>query len=219
VKRGFAALTALLLLAGCAQEPPIPIPTPTTPSPTPRVVFPTTTPTAGVETPVVVPTPEETGLPDGPDIVLGGDRIGDFKFGASEAEVTAFLDSRLGEPDDQFSDIFCSFSKNSPWANTVTYGGLSVIFLAADQSETSPRTLKGWGYQMNPTLSRPFVLADGLDPTLSFKKLKQKYPKGKLEDMGYSQVFTAPNKILLIDSADDGKASYLSAGYSDPECD
>ena len=95
------------------------------------------------------------------------------------------------------------------------YGGLWVQFVAKDKQKSSPRTLAAWGFALAEDFASPLQMADEVPLTLNFKELKAKYPKGKLEDIGFgdgSAMFTLPNKMRFIgvDEPDTVQAGQLT---------
>lgn len=198
-----------LVLSACGTtQPGAPVTSPT-PVPTPSVssVTPSATPATPSATPSSTPSDDE-----GANLVLRGDGLAEFKFGAKQLAVMELLEDQLGEPDESAQGILCQLDDSSPWAQTITYGGLWVQFEAKDQKKSSPRTLGAWGFQLSETFAEPLELADGVPLNLDFKQLKAKYPKGKLEDLGLgdgSRMFTLPNKLRFVGA---GKPDMVSAG-------
>lgn len=184
-------------LTACATTPPgTPSVTPTTPTPSATSLTQTPTPTS------LTPTPTAT-QDEGANLVLAGTGLGGFKFGTKESAVVELLTDQLGDPDESSSGILCELDDSSPWAQTVTYGGLWVQYQAKDQSKKSPRTLGAWGFQLSQQFGEPLQLADGVLVNLTFKQLKAKYPSGKLENLNLGEgdgtrMFTLPNKIRFI---------------------
>lgn len=190
-----------LLLAACAVvNPAAPASSPATvasasPTPTPSVSV-SPTPTVTSASPSVTPSQD-----DAARLVLRGDGLGTFDFGAKQAPVVELLGDQLGSPDEAWQGILCELDDGSPWAETQSYGGLWVQFAAKDKQKSSPRTLAAWGFSLSENFAEPLKLADDVPLNLDFKELKATYPKGKLEDIGFgdgSQMFTLPNKLRFI---------------------
>ena len=209
--RRFLALPAVLLLAACATvNPSAPATTPSTsPSSTAPSATVSATPTASATSasPSVSPSQEPAA-----SLLLRGDGLATFNFGAKQAPVAELLSDQLGAPDETSQGILCELNDASPWAETRTYGGLWVQFVAADKRKSSPRTLSAWGFQLSEGFAPPLQMADDVPLTLSFKELKAKYPKGKLEDVGFgdgTKMFTLPSQLRFIGA---GKPDMVQAG-------
>lgn len=210
-------LAAAVSLVGCATTPPTPTalppsetsssPTPTlstaSPAPTPTATpTPTLTPTV-TPTPTPTPTPTKTpsSKPSKSELLLTGAGLGGFKFGAKEAAVEAMLNGVIGKPDSVYSGAQCELDSGSPWARALSYGGLSVLFVADVKSKTAPRYLRSWSLGLEGNVSNAVKLQDDLPTDLSFAQLKKKYPKGTLEDSGLgdgTQIFTHPDGIRYL---------------------
>jgi hypothetical protein len=187
-------------LAGCAiTRPGAPLTTPASASATPSMTSPS--PTASG---TITPTPSPTLSDDpGADLVLRGDGLGTYSFGAKQADVTQLLEDQLGEPDESSQGVQCELNDASPWAQTVTWGGFWVEYDAKDSSKKSPRTLAAWGFNVKEELQAPLTIQDDVPLDLTFSQLKAKYPKGKTEDLGLgdgSKRFILPNKIFFLGS-------------------
>lgn len=201
-RRALPALFVALLgpgLAACATVSPI---APLSPSATPPVATPTPSATSATPTPTPT-TPSATPTPTADDatLVLRGDGLGAYSFGARQGDVTALLEDALGEPDESSQGVRCPLDDGSPWAQTVNWGSFWVEYDAKDASKKSPRTLAAWGTSVGSRLPAPLVLQDDVPLTLTFAQLKVKYPGGKLEDLGLgdgSKRFTLPNKIFFV---------------------
>ncbi len=199
-------LTALLVvmlgsgLAACATTPPAG-PVTASGSSTPTVSAtptPTLTPTMSA-----TPTATPTDTPDDGALVLRGDGLGAYAFGAKQLDVTALLEESLGEPDESSQGVRCELDDGSPWAQTVSWGSFWVEYDAKDSSKKSPRTLAAWGTSVDAPLPDPLVLQDDLPLAATFAQLKTAYPSGKLEDLGLgdgSKRFVLPNKIFYVGS-------------------
>ncbi len=193
-------------LAACATTPPLASPSP---SVTPSPVVPTVSATSATPT----PTPTVTPTADSVRLVLRGDGLGTYSFGAKQADVTAVLEEALGKPEESSQGIRCELDDSSPWAQTVSWGTFWVEYDAKDTSKKSPRTLAAWGATAGSTLPAPLALQDGVPLTLTFSQLKAKYPAGKLEDLGLgdgSKRFTLPNKIFFVGAGN--KPLHVQAG-------
>jgi hypothetical protein len=185
-------------LAACGTTPPVAPVTSPVPSPTLSSVAPTPTPTA--TTPSASPTPTST---EGAALVLRGDGLGAYSFGAKQADVTALLEDQLGEPEESAQGVGCELDDSSPWTQTVSWGSFWVEYHGKDSSKKSPRTLAAWGANTDAELPEPLVLADDVPLGLTFAQLKAKYPKGKTQDLGLgdgSKRFVLPNKIFFVGS-------------------
>jgi hypothetical protein len=194
--------------AACATTPPV---TPASASPTASATSASPTMSAS---PTATPTPTPTPSDDqGADLVLRGDGLGAYSFGAKQADVTQLLEDQLGQPDESSQGIQCELNDASPWAQTVSWGGFWVEYDAKDQSKKSPRTLAAWGFDVKQTLEAPLAMQDGVPLNLTFSQLKAKYPKGKTEDLGLgdgSKRFILPNKIFFVGAGN--KPLHVQAG-------
>lgn len=222
-----AGAVAALLLAGCGQTPPPVVPpeppapssaAPTTTSPTPSpsdsltpsesltpsvspsgTASPTTSSPSATPTASASPTPSATPTKTS-GFVLAGNGVGGHKFGTAEAKVEKALASALGEPDESVQGILCELNSASPWQRTLIYDGLAVVFTAKSAKKSAARTLNSWSLSLDG--KRPKVqIEDDIPLNLSFKDLKAKYPKGKLQDTGLgdgSEIFTLPNGIRFV---------------------
>lgn len=206
------ALTVLFVgllapgLAACATTAPVASPSP---SVTPSPVVPTVTATSATPT----PTPTVTPTADSARLVLRGDGLGTYSFGAKQSDVTAVLEDALGEPEESSQGIRCELDDSSPWAQTVSWGNFWVEYDAKDTSKKSPRTLAAWGVTAGSTLPAALAVQDGVPLTLTFSQLKAKYPAGTLEDLGLgdgSKRFTLPNKIFFVGAGN--KPTHVQAG-------
>lgn len=194
-----------VVLTACGTTPPAPSVAPVeTPTPTVTSVTPTPSPTSASASPSASEDP-------GANLVLRGNGLGSFGFGAKQADVAELLEDQLGDPDEKSSGILCELDDSSPWAETVVYGGLWVQYEAKDQSKKSPRYLSAWGFQLEHKFGAPLEIADNVPLNLTFKQLRAKYPKGKLQEVGFdgAQLFTLPNKIQFLGS---GKPDQVRAG-------
>ncbi len=177
------------------------------------------TPPAGTHSPT--PTPTVTGAPTPTtsvteatetDLVLRGDGMGPFLFGAKQADVVDLLTDQLGEPDESSQGILCELDDHSPWAQIVSYGGLWVRYTAEDQSKKSPRTFTAWGFTLGEPFDEPLSMAEEVPLDLSFAQLKAAYPAGKLRDLGLgddTKIFTLPNQISFVGA---GRPHLVQAG-------
>lgn len=200
-----------LALAACATTHPGGSATDPTPVPMPSVTLPEQTPTAAPTTPSGTPAPT-SGEDEGENLVLRGDGLSTFRFGAKQLPVMELLEDQLGEPDESSQGILCQLNDNSPWTQTIVYGGLWVQFDAKDQKKNSPRSLAAWGFQLSERFAEPLQMADDVPLNLDFKQLKAKYPDGKLKDLGLgdgTRTFTLPNKIRFVG---DSRPHTVSAG-------
>ena len=193
----FAPLAGLMLTA-CGVTPPVVASTSATPSTSVSSATPTVTPTPSMSSATATPTP----APD-TTVQLRGDGVGTFRFGAKQVDVADLLSDRLGDPDESSQGILCELDDSSPWAHTVVYGGLWVLYTAKDQSKKSSRNLAAWGFSLEEEFAPPLVMQDAVPVNLSFTQLKAKYPAGKLESLNLgegdgSRMFTLPNKIRFI---------------------
>lgn len=214
-----AVTAASLLLGGCGQTkptvapPPSPGETATVPEQTPTIsvgpsqpASPTPvvseTPAPSVTaTPTATPTSSPTSAPpQAKGLVLSGSGIGGNKFGTAEAKVEKAIAAVLGEPDDSAQGVLCELDSSSPWHRSVFYDGLVVLFTAETGSKTAPRTLNSWSMSVKD-VPKKVTIEDGIPLNLTFKELKAKYPKGKLEDTGLgdgSQIFTLPSGLRFV---------------------
>ena len=203
------APAAALAQVACGTVRPDPTSAPASTPPTPAVTSATPTPTPSSATPTPSPTPSDD---EGANLVLRGDGLGSFDFGARQLAVMELLEDQLGEPDESSQGILCELNDASPWAQTIVYGGLWVQFEARDQKKNSPRTLGAWGFQLSQEFGEPLEMADGVPLDLSFKQRKAMYPTGKLRDIGFgdgTRMFTLPNKIRFIGTS---RPEQVSAG-------
>lgn len=194
-----------VVLTACGTTPPAPSAAPVeTPAPTVTSVTPTPSPTSPSAS------PSETEDP-GANLLLRGDGLGSFDFGAKQADVAELLEDQLGNPDETSSGILCELDDSSPWAETALYGGLWVQYEAKDQSKKSARYLSAWGFQLEQEFGEPLEIVDDVPLNLTFKQLKAKYPKGELAEVGFdgAQLFTLPNKIQFLGS---GRPDQVRAG-------
>jgi hypothetical protein len=204
------APAAALALAACATVRPdatgSPVPTPPSSAPVTSAT-PTPTPSSASPTPSATPTDDE-----GASLLLRGDGLANFDFGAKQLAVMELLEDQLGDPDESSQGVLCELDDSSPWAQTIVYGGLWVQFEAKDGKKSSPRTLGAWGFQLSQEFAEPLEMADGVPLDLSFKQLKARYPEGKLRDIGFgdgTRMFTLPNKIRFIGAS---RPDLVSAG-------
>lgn len=201
----------VVALAACATTPPtVPAQTATpgvtataTPPPTPSAT-PSTTPGTGPSTPA----------PDEGTLVLRGNGIGDYSFGAKQADVNAVLEDQLGEPEESTQGIGCELDPSSPWGQTVSWGNFWVQYNAKDRSRKAPRTLSAWGFLLEGAeLPEPLSLADDVPLDATFAELKAAYPKGRTEDFGLgdgSKRFILPNKIFFVGAGE--RPMHVQAG-------
>jgi hypothetical protein len=188
-------------LAACATTPPVPLASPT-PSASPSSSV-SPTPSVTTATPTVSATPTSTSTGDTSGLVLRGDGLGVYSFGAKQIDVTPVLEKQLGEPDESSQSVQCPLDEKSPWAQTVSWGAFWVEYDAKDSSKKSPRTLAAWGFNVNAELRDGMSMQDGVPLNLTFAQLKAKYPSGKTEDLGLgdgSKRFILPNKIFFVGS-------------------
>ena len=196
-RRTLTVLLAPLLagLAACATTAPVGPATPPVTSPVAGSASATPTPTASA-TPTATATPTPAAW-----LELRGDGLGDYAFGARQADVTALLEDVLGDPDESAQGIKCELDASSPWAQTVMWGDFWVEYDAKDASKKSPRTLAAWGLNVDAELPESLVIQDDVPLAASFAQLKAAYPKGKTEDLGFgdgSKRFILPNKIFFV---------------------
>jgi hypothetical protein len=179
------------------------------------------TPAGDETTPVDTVAPSTSAPAPAPaeKVTLGANGLGNFEFGAKEADVMAWLNTRFGEPSDSYKGIMCELDSESPYGVSLTYDALTVTFMAKDQKKTSARTLEGWQYQLNGKLPADFGLADGIDPSQTFTQLQKKYPKSTLEDTGMSYILTLPNKIRLYAQVEADLADMIESGYDGSGCE
>ena len=196
-----ASMVALTAVTGCGTVQPSPSAAVTS-SATGTPVEPTST-----IAPSVTPTADAS-------IVLAGSGVAGKRFGTAEEEVVTVLHDRLGEPGETFEGVLCELNPDSPWARTLSYGGLWVQFTAKDQSKSSPRSLDAWGFILEQPFESPLEMADGVPLTLSFAELKAKYPAGKLETLPLGEdetrIFTLPSGIRFLGT--ESKPDMVSAG-------
>jgi hypothetical protein len=204
------------LSTACATAPPQPggvsfTPT-TSASVSPSASHSESAPVSPTPTPSASATPAPSQSPAAAAITLGGKGLGGFDFGASQAEVEKSLQAVLGKPDDVYNGVACELDSKSPFQSTSSYGGLSVMYTAKDRSRKSPRTLSTWTFNLSKKLTSPLALDENVPLNLTFKQLKSKYPKGKLEDTGLgedSYIFTLPSKLRFIG---EGSPDMVQAG-------
>ena len=199
---GFALAACATVQPGAQVTSPAPGVTPTLSS-----AAPTTTATTSSGAPTPTQTEDE-----GANLVLRGDGLANFRFGAKQLAVMELLEDQLGEPDESSQGVLCQLDEGSPWAQTIVYGGLWVQFEAKDQKKNSPRTLGAWGFQLSQRFAEPLQMADDVPLNLDFTQLRAKYPSGKLEDLGLgdgTKMFTLPNKMRFVGA---GKPDMVSAG-------
>lgn len=200
VRPRLAALAVVaFLVAGCATVQPTPAVTPTA-----AVTTPTVTPTATMSTSAPsTATPSPTPSAD-TSVVLAGNGLAGYRFGAPEETVEAVVRERLGDPVEVSEGVACELNTSSPWSRTLSYGGLWVQFLAKSPSKSAPRTLQAWGFMLaqKKKFAPPLKMADDVPLNLTFAQLKAKYPKGKLtsEPLGEEpvKIFTLPSKVRFI---------------------
>ena len=197
-------------LVACGVTPPVAPATSAAPSPSPSASsgMPTPTPTPSA-TPMPTPTPTKAAT-----LVLRGNGFGEFAFGAKQVDVTDVLTEILGEPDESSQGILCELDDSSPWAQTLNFGGLWVLYTAKDQKKNSTRNLAAWGFSLKEKFAAPLEMQDAVPLNLTFAQLKAKYPTGKLENLNLgegdgSRMFTLPNKLRFIGA---GKPDMVSAG-------
>ena len=197
-------------LVACGVTPPGAPATSAAPSPSPSASsgMPTPTPTPSA-TPMPTPTPTKAAT-----LVLRGNGFGEFAFGAKQVDVTDVLTEILGEPDESSQGILCELDDSSPWAQTLNFGGLWVLYTAKDQKKNSTRNLAAWGFSLKEKFAAPLEMQDAVPLNLTFAQLKAKYPTGKLENLNLgegdgSRMFTLPNKLRFIGA---GKPDMVSAG-------
>lgn len=183
-------LAVALALGGCARTQPDATPSPVASS----AVTSPAAPTPSTTSPSPSPSPSAT------EIVLAGDGLGGFAFGTAQATVSALLTERLGKPTDSASGRSCELDTSSPWSETLVYKNLWVEFEAKDSKKSSPRSLRGWGFQLNGKLPSALAIADAVPLDLSFKELKAKYPGTKTLNLGLEDGTVAvqlPNKLIF----------------------
>ena len=207
----FLAPALGLALAACAVTPPVAPATSAAPSASPSAssVTPTATPTPSVTSASPTPTPTKAAT-----LVLRGEGLGPFTFGAKQVDVTDAVTEVLGEPDESSQGILCDLDDSSPWAQTLNYGGLWVLYTAKDQKKKSTRNLAAWGFSLEEKFIAPLEMQDAVPLNLSFAQLKARYPAGKLQNLNLgegdnSRMFTLPNKLRFIGA---GKPDMVSAG-------
>ncbi len=195
MKRPMLSLVPLLALAlalgGCAKTQPDASPTAVGSSPV------SASPSASTPS---VSSPSPSPSPSAAAIVLAGDGLGGFPFGAAQAAITAVLTERLGKPTETSSGRSCELDASSPWSETVIYKNLWVEFEAKDSKKSSPRSLHGWGFQLNGALPSALEMADDVPLDLSFKELRAKYPGTKTLNLGLEDGTVAvqlPNKLIF----------------------
>jgi hypothetical protein len=189
------ALALALGLGGCAQT--IPGVDRTTPSVS---ATPGSATASAPVTAAVSPSPSPSPSPSATAIVLAADAIGELPFGTAQATVASLLTERLGKPSDTASGRSCELDSSSPWVETLVFKNLWVEFQTKDAKKTSPRTLHGWGLQLNGALPSALAIADDVPLDLSFKQLKAKYPGTKTLDLGLEDGTIAvqlPNKLIF----------------------
>ena len=144
---------------------------------------PTTMPSAGLDRqptggPAAVPAePEVTATTapeddEGPPVVLRGDGIGAFTFGADPDQVLAGLTLRWGPPDGDSGWIAAGSSRYGPCPGTVVRGvnwrGFTVLFSdgATPRGTAGTRHFFTWDYQVDDT-TRPAPDRGGNRPALT----------------------------------------------------
>lgn len=149
--------------------------------------------------------------PDGSLIVLNGDGIGPFKFGAAEKDVLAYLTPALGKPSVEGGLGGCE-GAGFGWQSYAAYGPLRVRFAGADDSATSRRTMESWQIELSSARVGQLTLAKEIPFGLSLKQLQTKYPDGGgLEHMDA----WAAGGVLLIPPAQPGGSETIHAGGLD----
>ena len=116
-------------------------------------------PTGGPATATTTTTPAED---EGPPVILGGDGIGAFAFGADPDQVLAGLTLRWGPPDGDSGWITAGSSPYGPCPGTVVRGvnwrGFTVLFSdgATPRGTPGTRHFFTWDYQVDdPTRPAP----------------------------------------------------------------
>ncbi len=201
-------------LAACATTPPEPLTSPS-PSDSPAVsASPSPTPTPTTVAPSPSATPTQTASGDAASgLVLRGDGLGTYSFGARQLDVTALLEQQLGEPDESSQGVKCQLDDASPWSQTVSWGAFWVEYDAKDASKKSPRTLAAWGFNVKAELGDGMSVQNDVPLNLTFAQLKAKYPTGKTQDLGLgdgSKRFILPNKLFFVGSG--SRPTMIQAG-------
>lgn len=109
--------------------------------------------------------------------MLTSDGIGKYAFGADEAAVLSFLRERLGKPSVSGGVGGCEGAAGT-WQSYAKFGGLSVRFEAAGESESAARTLASWTLDVAQNSDEADLLDPSIPYALSFEELQSKYPDG-----------------------------------------
>jgi hypothetical protein len=139
----------------------------------------TTAPSAGLDRqptggPAAAPTTPETTAPaddEGPPVILGGDGIGAFVFGADPDQVLAGLTLRWGPPDSDSGWVAAASSPYGPCPGTVVRGidwrGFTVLFSdgATPRGTAGIRHFFTWEYRVDDP-ARPAPDPGGNRPPL-----------------------------------------------------
>lgn len=166
-------LVTLLIpaLVGCSLIPVVKVTVTQTASATGSPLPVSSSPSASASA-TATPTPSSSPQPLG--VLLRGNGVGAFGFGAPRAAVEADLTQRLGKPQRVLEDAGCPF--NPLWTRTLVWKGLSVQFEAADKFKTSKTTLTRWNIRLDQGVPAHVTLAHGLGFTWTFAQVKAKYP-------------------------------------------
>jgi hypothetical protein len=137
-------------------------------------VIPTVAPTEPPDPPTTTTTPDEKGTPDdeGPGVVLRGDGVGAFRFGAGPDPVIAGLTLRWGPPDGDTGWVPAASSPYGDCPGTVVRGvdwrGFTVLFSdgATPMGRAGARHFFTWRYQVDDP-ARPAPDPGGNRPPLA----------------------------------------------------
>jgi len=133
-------------------------------------------------------------------------------FGTPRETVTAYLTQALGQPTPpSWPDAVGQCEGGyGLWTSTELYGDLSVRYVAADASPTSPQTLASWTLHGATAPQRPLALADDIPVGLTMEQLQARYPGGD----HYKNVGAWDTGSVLIIPAPDPQAEFF-AGLMD----